>query len=91
MTEDKKDIIDPETGEIKESSEYEGDEQLEEVANNLNETEGGDDPDVKYNADTENRNTTVDEAGYVSGPTAEGRRTRIDEISENPSEDSEDN
>ena len=80
-------IIDPETGKESKSSQFEGDESLEEVARNLQETESGSDPDVKYNTDTEYRNTDVDEAGYVSGPTAEGRRIRVDELSENPSED----
>lgn len=80
-------IIDPETGKEAKSSQFEGDESLEEVAKNLQETENGSDPDVKFSTDTEYRNTDVDEAGYVSGPTAEGRRTRIDKLSENPSED----
>lgn len=80
-------IIDPETGEVAKSSQFEGDKSLEDAANNLEETEGGNDPDVKYHTDTEYRNTDVDEAGYVSGPTAEGRRTRVDDLSENPSED----
>lgn len=87
--EDDTKIEDLETGKVKESSQYEGDEELEEVANNLEETDRSNDPDVKYNTDTEYRNTDVDEAGYVSGPTAEGRRTRVDELSENPSENEE--
>lgn len=87
--EDDRKIEDLETGKVEESSQYEGDEELEEVANNLDETDRSDDSDVKYNTDTEYRNTDVDEAGYVSGPTAEGRRTRVDELSENPSEDEE--
>lgn len=98
MTDNQKDlekdaetIVDPETGDEVKSSQFEGDESLEDVANNLDETEGGDDPDVKFSTDTEFRNTDVDEAGYVSGPTAEGRRTRIDELPENPSEELEEN
>ena len=84
-------IIDPETGEEKQSSQFKGDEELEKAVEDQEETRGGDDPDIKFTTDTEYRNTTIDEAGQVSGPTAEGRRTRVDEISENPSEDSEDN
>ncbi|WP_394011534.1 hypothetical protein [Anaerococcus cruorum] len=87
--EDDREIEDLETGKVEESSQYEGDEELEDVANNLDETNRSNDPDVKYNTDTEYRNTDVDEAGYVSGPTAEGRRTRVDELPENPSEDEE--
>ncbi len=87
MTEDKKDILDPETGEEKESSQFEGDESLEEVANNLEETEGEHDPDAKFITDTEERNPHSDEADAVSGPTAEGRRTRVDDLPENPSEE----
>lgn len=90
MTEDKKNLIDPETGEVRESSQFKGDKEFDEAAANSEETRGGDDPDNKFTTDTEYRNTDIDEAGYVSGPTAEGRRTRVDEISENPSEDSED-
>ena len=94
MTDNKKEndiIIDPETGKEKQSSQFEGDEALENAVENEKETRGGDDPDVKFTTDTEYRNTNIDEAGQVSGPTAEGRRTRVDKISENPSEDSEDN
>ena len=82
-------VENPKTGQESYSSQYEGDKELEDVANNLDETERSSDPDVKYHTDTEYRNTDVDEAGYVSGPTAEGRRTRTDELPENPSEDAE--
>lgn len=94
MTEEKKyeednKIADPKTGKESGSSQYKGDEELDNVAKNSEETDRSNDPDVKYNTDTEYRNTDVDEAGYVSGPTAEGRRTRVDELSENPSEESD--
>ena len=85
--EEEQKVEDPKTGQESDSSQYEGDEGLEDVANNLDETERSSDPDVKYHTDTEYRNTDVDEAGYVSGPTAEGRRTRVDELSENPSDE----
>lgn len=85
--EDEAKVQDLETGKVSESSKYEGDEKLEDNAANSEETQRSDDPDVKYNTDTEYRNTDVDEAGYVSSPTAEGRRTRVDKLSENPSED----
>ncbi|MDU5503999.1 MAG: InlB B-repeat-containing protein [Anaerococcus vaginalis] len=79
--------VDPKTGKESGSSQYKGDEELDTVAKNSEETDRSNDPDVKYNTDTEYRNTDVDEAGYVSGPTAEGRRTRVDELSENPSDE----
>ena len=83
--EEQEKVTDPETGKETETSQYDGDEKLEEVANNSEEENA--DPDVKYNTDTEYRNSDVDEAGYVSAPSAEGRRTRVDELSENPSEE----
>jgi hypothetical protein len=86
---EKNTIIDPQTGKESEASQFKGDESLEKDVKNSKSTDGGDDPDVKFNTDTEYRNTTIDEAGQVSGPSAEGRRTRVDEISENPSEDSD--
>ena len=94
MTENKKEkdtIIDPQTGKESEASQFEGDKNLEKNVKNNKETNGGDDPDVKFTTDTEYRNTPIDEAGQVSAPSAEGRRTRVDEISENPSEDSDNN
>ena len=84
-------IIDPQTRKEAEASQFEGDKNLEKNVKNNKETNGGDDPDVKFTTDTEYRNTTIDEAGQVSAPSAEGRRTRGDEISENPSEDSDNN
>lgn len=87
MTDNNEKILDPETGEEVSTSQFEGDKSLDEECKSKKGTEGGNDGDEKYVADTENRHTTHDEAGFVSAPSAEGRRTRIDEVSENPSED----
>lgn len=82
-------IINPETGKEEETSQFEGDESLENKVKSSDQSLNFEDPDVKYTTDTEYRNTTIDEAGQVSGPSAEGRRTRVDELSENPSEESD--
>ena len=80
-------IIDPESGKEERTSQFEGDECIEKKVNDDKATEGGDDPDVKFTTDTEYRNTAIDDAGEVSAPSAEGRRTRVDELAENPSEE----
>ena len=79
-------IINPETGKEEETSQFEGDESLEEKVKSSDQSLNFKDPDDKYTTDTEYRNTIIDEAGKVSAPSAEGRRTRVDELSENPSE-----
>ena len=80
-------IIDPETGKEEKTSQFEGNESLEKEVKSSDQSLNFEDPDVKYSTDTEYRNNTIDEAGQVSAPSAEGRRTRVDELSENPSEE----
>ena len=82
-------IINPETGKEEETSQFEGDVSLENKVKSSDQSLNFEDPDDKYTTDTEYRNSTIDEAGQVSGPSAEGRRTRVDELSENPSEESD--
>ena len=82
-------IINPETGKEEETSQFGGDESLENKVKSSDQSLNFEDPDDKYTTDTEYRNSTIDEAGQVSGPSAEGRRTRVDELSENPSEESD--
>ena len=90
MTDNKenKKIVDPETGKEEETSQFDGDKSLEKEVKSSNESLNFNDIDDKYSTDTEYRNNTIDEAGQVSAPSAEGRRTRVDELSENPSEES---
>ena len=88
MTKDKKyQVIDPSTGEVKDSSQYHGNKESDKVARENEDTKGGDDLDKKYSPDQEELKTDVDEADQVSNVGVESRRTREDDLSENPSKD----
>lgn len=80
MTNKKDKLIDPKTGEVRESSQFAGNENLVNLDDDTTDNQGGD-----YHTDTESRNPHADEADYISGPSAEGRRTRVDDLEENPS------
>lgn len=88
MTEDKKDqVINPRTGEVCCSSQFEGNKELDKKTRESDSTKGGDDIDKKYSADQEQLKTEVDEADQISNVGVESRRTREDDLSENPSKD----
>ena len=80
-------VIDPSTGEVKDSSQYHGNEELDKSSRESNDTKGGDDLDKKYSSDQEHLKTEVDEADQISNVGVEARRTREDDLSENPSKD----
>ena len=80
---DKDKIFDPESKEVKDSSQFAGNEELDEATRNSSDADA---TDYHYGTDTEARNPQIDEADEVSAPSAEGRRTR-EKISENPSKE----
>lgn len=84
--EKKHQLIDPSTGEVRDSGQYEGNADLDKKARENGDTKGGDDLDKKYSPDQEELKTEVDEADYLSNVGVEARRTR-EEFSENPSKD----
>ena len=88
MTEKKKDkVIDPKTGKECCSSQYDGNDELDKKTRASETAKGGDDIDKKYSPDQEELKTEVDEADQISNVGVEGRRTREDDLSENPSKD----
>ena len=88
MTDKKKDkVIDPKTGKVCCSSQYDGNDELDKKTRASETTKGGDDIDKKYSPDQEELKTEVDEADQISNVGVEGRRTREDDLSENPSKD----
>ncbi len=88
MTEKKKDkVIDPKTGKVCCSSQYDGNDELDKKTRASETAKGGDDIDKKYSPDQEELKTEVDEADQISNVGVEGRRTREDDLSENPSKD----
>ena len=87
MTSEKKyQVIDPKTGEVRDSGQYDGNNELDKKARESGETDGGDDLDRKYSPDQEELKTEVDEADQLSNVGVEARRSR-EEFSENPSKD----
>lgn len=86
MTNKKDQLIDPTTGEVKESSQFQGNEELDRAIREADVHNGGDDLDRKLSPDQEELKTEVDEADKISNVGVEARRTR-DDISENPSKD----
>ena len=88
MTENNKDkVIDPKTGKVSSSSQYDGNEILDKKSRESEANKGGDDIDKKYSPDQEALKTEVDEADQISNVGVESRRTREDDLSENPSKD----
>lgn len=89
MANDKKyQLIDPSTGEVRNSGQYEGNDELDKKTRENGDTNGGDDIDRKYSPDQEELKTEVDEADQLSNVGVEARRTR-EHFSENPSKDND--
>lgn len=80
-------LLDPTSGEIKESSQFAGNEELDKKTRQSEAIKGGDDIDKKLSPDQEELKTEVDEADQISNVGVEARRTREDDLSENPSMD----
>ena len=69
-------IINPETGKEEETSQYDGNDELDKKTRASETAKGGDDIDKKYSPDQEELKTEVDEADQISNVGVEGRRTR---------------
>lgn len=69
------------------ANQYKGNDELDKKIREENKETGGESLDKKLGPDQENLRSISDEADENSNVGAESRRTRVDDLSENPSED----